>query len=65
MYILLCTHVQEHQYSNSHCDTMILLLPCAHAQGVKQSVCTPVVVVVVVIIVVVGMKIATLGDLGI
>ena len=36
------------------------LLPHAHAQRVKQSVCTSVVVVVVV-----GTKIATLGDLGI
>ena len=39
-----------------------LLLPRAHAQGVKQSVCMSVVVVVVVVVV--RTKIASLGVLG-
>ena len=40
------------------------LLPRAHAQGVKQSVC-PSVVVVIVVVVVVGTKIARSRVLGI
>ena len=40
------------------------LLPRAHAQGVKQSVC-PSVVVVVVVVVVVGTKIARSRVLGV
>ena len=43
----------------------ILLLPRAHAQGVKQSVCMSVVVVVVAVVVVVRTKIASpVGVLG-
>ena len=40
-----------------------MLLPRAHAQGVKQSVCMSVVVVVVVVVVV-RTKLASLGVLG-
>ena len=42
----------------------VALLPRAHAQGVKQSVC-PSVVVIVIIVVVVGTKITRSRVLGI
>ena len=48
--------IQEEEIQWLHCIISVLLLPRAHAQGVKQSVCMSVVV---------GMKIASSGDLGI
>ena len=47
---------------NSKTSYNIILLPRAHAQGVKQSVCPSVVVVVVVVV---GTKIARSRVLGI
>ena len=56
-----CTQQKCHNQYNNNIHVHVVFLPCAHAQGVKQSVYPSVVVVVVVV----GTKIARSRVLGI
>ena len=65
-YLVLNFELITHNIKGMHLfkHNICHLLPRAHAQGVKQSVC-PSVVVVVVVVIVIGMKIARSRVLGI